>query len=103
MAAMVLAGGSVAGCAGAGDPGDGGIYLPPTLASADGQQALLVVGPAPTIQVDRVPVNDPSARKPQYRVPLCNANPDPCCRHPDSEGCEGSTPRVTVTLESYPK
>jgi hypothetical protein len=48
VAAILLASGSVAGCAGAGDPGDAGTYAPPPLASVDSQAAPLLVAPAPT-------------------------------------------------------
>jgi hypothetical protein len=101
IAAIVLAGGSVAGCAGADEPGDGGTFAPP-LASSEGRPALFV-GPAPTIQVDRVPVNRLSQPGPRYRIPLCNANPDPCCRSPDSQGCEDAGPRVTVKWQGDPQ
>lgn len=69
MMAIALAGGSIAACADAPDP-----------AGADGAEREPMVG---AHLVMRVPVEARGA----YGIPLCNANPDPCCRNPDLPGC----------------
>lgn len=69
MMAIALAGGSIAACADAPDP-----------AGADGTASEQMVG---AHLVMHVPVD---TRRP-YGIPLCNANPDPCCRNPEMPGC----------------
>jgi hypothetical protein len=85
IAAIVLAGGSVAGCASAADPGN-------DAGTSDASNRPIgtptepVVIPATTIRVEKLREAPPPA-KPRYRVPVCNANPDPCCRAPQSPEC----------------
>ena len=31
-------------------------------------------------------------------VPLCNANPDPCCLHPDSDACKNRDLSVPLDM-----
>jgi hypothetical protein len=88
IAAIVLAGGTVAGCAGSSTD-------PPDAAPPD---------PGPRSTTDpTAPVLDPalrslvSPRKPRWRIPICNANPDPCCRTPQASSCtEGASPADRV-------
>lgn len=88
IAAIVLAGGSVTGCASAADPGDAGTPEAGPRPSAEPSQ--VGVGPMPTILVNLAPEPPPPAApttEPRVRIPLCNANPDPCCHFPDAPEC----------------
>lgn len=94
IAAIVLAGGSVAGCAAAADPGDAGTGMPdagPASTGGSGPWEPATLHPNLTNLVEKSPERPP-APKPRYRVPICNANPDPCCRAPDGPGCEDAQP-----------
>ncbi len=84
IAAILLAGGSVAGCASAGGPSE--------------------PGPSPAaILIERSPAVLPQqVTRPRYRVPLCNANPDPCCRSPHAPECENRGPTVGPA-QRYPE
>lgn len=100
IAAIVLAGGSVAGCASAADPVDAG--LPDVSPGSTGGPS--EPGPSPAaILIERSPAVLPQhVTRPRYRVPLCNANPDPCCRSPESPECENRRPTVGP-VQRYPE
>jgi hypothetical protein len=86
IAAIVLAGGSVTGCASAADPGDAG--LPDPAPGSTIEPAEPVVAPTPVPNVKLRPIStEQQPLKPRVRIPVCNANPDPCCRFPDSPEC----------------
>jgi hypothetical protein len=90
IAAIVLAGGSVAGCASAADPGDAGMPDAAPRSSLEPSIEVLdagVVRPTPRVIVNVLPEGLPAAQKPRVRIPVCNANPDPCCRFPDAPEC----------------
>lgn len=101
IAAIVLAGGSVAGCASAADPADGG--LPDV--SPGSTSGLPEPGPSPAaeILIERSPAVLPQhVGRPRSRIPICNANPDPCCRSPDAPECESRRPTVGPA-QRYPE
>ncbi len=89
IAAIVLAGGSVAGCAAAADPGDAG--TPDAGPASTGGPWEPEIHPALSAVDEKLPEVSPLPRR-RYRIPICNANPDPCCRSPHSPTCEGATP-----------
>ena len=99
IAAIALAGGSVAGCASAADPGnDAGTSEASTRPVGAPTQ---VVDPASTILVEKLREVPPPARR-RYQVPVCNANPDPCCRAPQSPECV-ARPTVIEPPPRYPE
>lgn len=86
IAAIVLAGGSVAGCASAADPGDAGMPDAEPRTSVEPFEPAIDPAPAP-VHLAEVSTERPPPPKPRVRIPVCNANPDPCCRLPDSPEC----------------
>lgn len=102
IAAIVLAGGSVAGCASAADPGvDAGTAEPSPQSSGSvsvsGNSAEPLVDPAATIPLVKLP-EVPARPRRRYQVPICNANPDPCCRAPNSPECAARPPPIEPSL-----
>lgn len=98
MTAIVLAGGSVAACAGSAAPDDAAGSQTEAQAQQRGAPSRPNVGAMLRVQPVRLP--EPSAQPaPQLgptvvHVPICNANPDPCCRSPDAPGCRESMPEI---------
>ncbi len=92
--AIVLAGGSVAGCS---DPRE---------AAEQPQQSPPPAPRAPVVDHYALEATDAGAAGPRRPlVPACNANPDPCCRNPDLPGCDadagkGSEPDAGVTPDA---
>lgn len=101
IAAIVLAGGSVTGCASAADPGDAG--LPEVSTGPTSGPLEPGPSPAPAILIERSPAVLPQQiGRPRSRIPICNANPDPCCRSPDAPECPSRQPTVGP-VQRYPE
>jgi hypothetical protein len=82
MGAIVMAGGSIAACSGEGN--DAG------LVQQNDTQVTLQPSRAPAApSVPRVAIASDGLVTPSgYHIPICNANPDPCCRFPDMPECQ---------------
>jgi hypothetical protein len=80
MMAIVLAGGSITACSERADS-----------TGVDGATPSRSAGsvPDPTVVTPllELPLQDAAAQSPVYRIPRCNANPDPCCHDPTLPGC----------------
>jgi hypothetical protein len=90
MTAILLAGGSLAACGGSA-PTEG---VDSPQAELPGKDDPRLVTPEP------LPRPSAAALQPRYRVPLCNANPDPCCRFPQAPVCHA--PAKTVDNAEAP-
>ena len=77
--AIVVAGGSLAACSGDGD--GAGLVRQETASGAEPSRAPA----APS--VPRAAVASEGLQTGGYFIPVCNANPDPCCRNPDLPEC----------------
>jgi hypothetical protein len=75
--AILLAGGSLAACGGS--PPTEGVDSPQAEQPRKGEPRLVPLEPLPRPSASQV--------QPRYGVPLCNANPDPCCRFPQAPEC----------------
>jgi hypothetical protein len=87
MTAIVIAGGSIAACAGRtekqGESGPDRAQGGPAALGSSHDAA-----PTPTSPGERLRAPLPEGRvSGGWAVPACNANPDPCCRFPDGPTC----------------
>jgi hypothetical protein len=88
MMAIVLAGGSVAACSEGSEVDTSGASQQQRESTTAGASASapgsLVEGLSPLVRA----LPQRAAPSMGYRIPPCNANPDPCCRNPDLPGCQ---------------
>jgi hypothetical protein len=79
MAAMLLAGGSIAACGSTGAP-DGGVATEPQSQERIDASKMDATAPGPIGRARELLRISPEPRPHRPHVPVCNANPDPYCR-----------------------